>query len=257
MISFTGGRATGEAVLRRAGLKKVTMELGSNSPVIVMPDADLDRALEATVSGAFWAAGQNCLHVQRLLLHREIYEDLAGRFVEAATGLRVGDKLDEATDMGCMISEEAARGVVAMVDEAVDRGARLLTGGGRDGTFVEPTVLERVPGDCALANEEVYGPVTVLHEFDDLDGAIALANGVDYGLQAAIFTRDVDTALRASRELECGGVMINDSTDYRLDAMPFGGVKGSGIGREGVEFAIREMTEPKVVCFNEGRLQRM
>lgn len=253
MISFTGGRATGEAVLRRAGLKRVTMELGSNSPVVVMPDADLDRALEATVSGAFSAAGQNCLHVQRLLLHREIYATFSERFVEAARRLRVGDKLDEATDMGCMITREAAREVEAMVTEALDAGARLLTGGERDGTLVDPTVLDRLPEDCSLATEEVYGPVTVLYEIADLDEAVARANEVDYGLQAAIFTRDVDTALRASRELECGGVMINDSTDYRLDAMPFGGVKGSGIGREGVEFAVREMTEPKVVCFNEQR----
>jgi glyceraldehyde-3-phosphate dehydrogenase (NADP+) len=250
MISFTGGLKVGESIMGKVGLKKVGMELGSNCPVIVMPDADLDLAVAANVSGAFWAAGQNCLHVQRLLVHRTIYEPFLARFVAAAEAYRVGDKLDERTDMGPLINREAAERVESLVNEALAAGATLLTGGRRRGTFYAPTVLEHVPAACRLAREEVYGPVTSVQPFETLDEAIDLANAVDYGLQAGIFTRDLQAAFRAAAELQCGGVMVNESTDYRIDAMPFGGVKGSGLGREGVKFAMHEMTEPKVVCFN-------
>ncbi len=249
MVSFTGGIEAGRIIASRAGLKKIGMELGSNSPVIVMPDADLDYALESSVSGAFWAAGQNCLHAQRLLLHDDIYESFSARFVAAAEAYVVGDKLDEATDMGPLINEAAAKNVERLVDDACAAGARLLTGGKRNGTFYDPTVLENLPDDCELAGEEIYGPVTILYRFDSLEEAIRRSNEVDYGLHAAIFTNDIETALRAAEDLECGGVMINESTDYRMDAMPFGGVKGSGLGREGIKFAIHEMTEPKTVCF--------
>lgn len=250
MISFTGGLSTGRAIMNSVGLKKVGMELGSNAAVIVMDDADLDLALQANVSGAFWAAGQNCLHVQRLLLHEDIYDEFKDRFVTAAESYQLGPKLDETTDMGPLINEAAAEAVERMVSQAVEAGATLLTGGQRQGTSIQPTVLEEVPDDTDLSCEEVYGPVTVLYRFRDLEEAIARANDVNYGLQSGIFTRDLDGAFQAARELDCGGVMINDSTDYRLDAMPFGGVKGSGLGREGIRFALQEMTEPKVVCFN-------
>ncbi|MDX1615319.1 MAG: aldehyde dehydrogenase family protein, partial [Candidatus Promineifilaceae bacterium] len=250
MISFTGGLSTGKAIMDKVGLKKVGMELGSNCPVIVMADADLEAAVEANVSGAFWAAGQNCLHVQRLIVHDAIYDEFKERFVAAAGAYRVGDKLDETTDMGPLINERAAIGVEQMVDEALQAGATLLTGGTREGTFYDPTVVEEVPDTCSLASEEIYGPVTILYRFTALDEAIQRANNVNYGLQAGIFTQDLQTAFAAANRLECGGVMINDSTDYRIDAMPFGGVKGSGLGREGIRFALQEMTEPKVVCFN-------
>jgi glyceraldehyde-3-phosphate dehydrogenase (NADP+) len=250
LVSFTGGKATGERIIRQAGLKKFSMELGSNAPVIVMGDADLDAALAANVSGAFWAAGQNCLHVQRLLLHDAIYDAFTARFVEAAASYKVGCKLDEATQMGSLISEAHARRVEKMVEGALQAGATLLTGGTRKGTFFEPTVIANVPDACEIASEEVYGPVTLLYRFSTLDEAIARANAVDYGLQAGIFTRDITTVHQAIAELRYGGVMVNDSSDYRIDAMPFGGFKGSGIGREGVAFALHEMTEPKLVCFN-------
>lgn len=249
MISFTGGLEVGQEIAGKAGLKKLGMELGSNAPVIVMADADLDLAVEANVSGAFWAAGQNCLHVQRLLVHDAIYDAFVDRFVARTRAYRVGDKLDEQTDMGCLINEAAARRVDQMVQQALAAGATLLSGGQRRGTFYDPTVLENVPNSCSLAYDEVYGPVTVLYRFRALDEAIAVANDVNYGLQAGIFTANLQTALRAAAELHVGGVMINESTDYRIDAMPFGGVKGSGLGREGVKFALYEMTEPKVVCF--------
>ena len=250
MISFTGSRATGETIMRKIGLKKVGMELGSNAPVIVMADADLELAVSANVSGAFWAAGQNCLHVQRLLVHEAIYDAFVPRFVAGARAYRVGDKLDEATDMGPIINRAEALRIERTVNEAIAAGATVLCGGERHGNFYAPTVMTDVPDSCALAQEEIYGPVTIVSRIRDLEDAIQRANAVDYGLQAGIFTRDLQSAFQAMRELRVGGVMINDSTDYRIDAMPFGGVKGSGLGREGIRFAVHEMTEPKVVCFN-------
>ncbi len=250
MISFTGGLETGQAIMNKIGLKKVGMELGSNCPVIVMDDADLELAVSANVSGAFWAAGQNCLHVQRLFVQDGLYETFKQRFVDAAAAYQVGDKLDETTDMGPLINEAAARRVEQMVDEAIANGATLLTGGKREGNFYDPTVLENVSAESDLSCEEIYGPVTVLYRFSELKDALAQANAVNYGLQAGIFTRDLGTAFQAAAQLDCGGVMINDSTDYRIDAMPFGGTKGSGLGREGIQFALQEMTEPKLVCFN-------
>ncbi len=248
-ISFSGGRDTGEKIVRRAGLKKVGMELGSIAPNIVMPDADFDLAVESCVSGAYWAAGQNCLHVQRVLVHEEIYEAFAGAFVARTERYVTGDKLDEKTDMGPLITEEQARRVETWVDEAVASGARLLTGGERDGTFYAPTLLDRVPADAKVSCREVFGPASVMLPFVTLDDAIRVSNDVDFGLQGAIFTRDVGTAFEAARRLRCGGVLINESTDFRIDAMPFGGMKGSGLGREGVRFALEEMTEIKMVCF--------
>jgi glyceraldehyde-3-phosphate dehydrogenase (NADP+) len=250
MISFTGGLDAGEEVVREAGLKKISMELGSNCPVIVMDDADLDAAVPSCVSGAFWAAGQNCLHVQRLLVHETVYEEFRARFVRGAEAVVSGSKLDEGTDMGPLIDEAAARRVETAVESAVAAGGTLLTGGTRDGSFFAPTVLENVPPIAPLSCEEIYGPVTVLYRFADLDTAIRLANGTDYGLQAGVFTASLSTARRAAAELEFGGVMINESTDFRIDAVPFGGRKRSGLGREGVRFALEEMTEPKLVCFS-------
>ncbi len=250
MISFTGGRKTGTKIIQRGGLKKYGMELGSNSPTIVMDDADLEQAIPMIVGGAIAAAGQNCLHVQRLLLHESIYERARDMFAEAMSRIRYGDKRSEDTDMGPLIDRAAADRVEQGIREALDAGARCLTGGERDGNFLAPTVLENVPDTAEVAVEEVFGPVTCVSPFRDEDEAIARANAVDYGLQAGIFTSNVDTAFRIADALECGGVMINDSSDYRLDAMPFGGVKGSGIGREGVGYVLNEMTEPKVYCFN-------
>lgn len=248
MLSFTGGRATGEMIARRAGLKKLAMELGSNCPVLVFPDADLNHAVAACVSGAFWAAGQNCLHVQRIILHQEIYDAFRDSFCASTATYRVGDKQDEATDMGPLINEDGAYRVEALVDDARDAGANLLTGGTRSGPFYAPTVLEGVPSSCAILRDEVYGPVTMLLRFRTADEAIALANDSDYGLHAAVFTKDLTRAFAVGSRLRCGGVMINDSTDYRIDAMPFGGSKASGLGREGVRFAVQEMTEPRVFC---------
>jgi glyceraldehyde-3-phosphate dehydrogenase (NADP+) len=249
MISFTGGVEAGKHIASKAGIKKIGMELGSNSPVIVWKDADIDLAVESCVSGSFWAAGQNCIGVQRLLVHKDIYEEFKIRFVDRTKKYKIGDKMKSDTDMGPMITENEAVRVEKWVNEAVAKGAILLTGGKRNGALYEPTVLEDLPPDVTIHCEEVFGPTVNLYQIEDLDEAIKEANSLPYGLLAAIFTSNVDVAFKASYELDCGGVMINDSTDYRLDSMPFGGVKYSGLGREGLKFSLQEMTEPKVVCF--------
>ena len=250
MISFTGGVEAGKHIASIAGIKKIGMELGSDSPVIVWKDADLELAVESCVSGSFWAAGQNCIGVQRLLVHRDIYDEFKTKFVKRTKLYKIGDKLKEETDMGPMITETEAKRVEKWVKEAVEKGATVLTGGKREGALFEPTVLEKVPSNATIHYEEVFGPTVNLYPVDDLDKAIKEANSLPYGLLAAIFTSNVDVAFKAAYELDCGGVIINDSTDYRLDSMPFGGVKYSGLGREGLKFSLQEMTEPKVVCFH-------
>ena len=249
MITFTGGLDVGEALSRKAGLKKLSMELGSNSPVIVLEDADIEAAVASTVSGAFWAAGQNCLGVQRLYVQETVFDSFREKFVERTNEYIVGDKQSHLTDMGPLITENEAIRVENLVNEALGKGAVLLTGGEREGAFYSPTVLTDVPGNCTIAREEIFGPVVLLYAVSDLDTAIEQSNKVDYGLQAGIFTKNLDNAFRAIAKMDVGGIMINDSSDYRIDAMPFGGVKNSGLGREGIQFSIQEMTEPKVVCF--------
>lgn len=250
MISFTGGTEVGEEIVSKAGLKKIGMELGSNSPVIVMDDADLEQAVELSVSGAFWAVGQNCLGVQRIYIHKDVYDEFEEMFVARTKKMKVGFQLEEDTDMGPMITEGEAERVEMWIKEALEAGAELLAGGKREGTLFEPTVFRNMPSSVKLNCEEVFGPVVNLYKVSSLDVAISLANSVKYGLHGAIFTRSLSNAFKAIKELDVGGVMVNDSTDYRIDMMPFGGVKWSGLGREGIKFALLEMTEPKVVCFN-------
>lgn len=250
MISFTGGFKTGEAIAGQAGLKKLAMDLGGNAPVIVMADADLAAAIEACVSGAFWAAGQNCIGTQRIFVERQIYGAFRAAFVARTRVLRLGDPADEETDIGPMITKAAARRAEDVVDRAVKSGAVLLAGHQRDGALYAPTVLEHVPHGTALWCEEAFAPVVTLEPFDSFDEAIALANAVDFSLHAGIFTTRLDRALEAASRIEAGGVMINDSSDYRFDAMPFGGFKYGSLGREGVRFAFEEMTQPRVVCIN-------
>jgi glyceraldehyde-3-phosphate dehydrogenase (NADP+) len=250
VVSFTGGVETGRWITGKAGIKRLSMELGSNSPVLVQPDADLTRAVPAIRDGAFAQAGQNCIGVQRILAHRDVYDDFARLFVDHVSKLKAGSSLDEATDVCSMINGREADRVEAWIHEAVEAGATLLTGGKRDGTLIWPTVLENVPEGLNLDCREVYGPVVALYRVRSLAEAIERANRVDYGLHAAIFTESLRDAFEAVRGLHVGGVMVNDSTDYRLDVMPFGGTKLSGIGREGIRFAMEEMTETRVVCLN-------
>ena len=250
MISFTGGVEAGLEVTRTAGLKKIGMELGSNSPVVVLADCDLGAAVESCVSRAFWAAGQNCIGVQRVFVQDEIFEDFRDVFVERTVQYKVGPKLEEDCDMGPLITETEARRVEAWVEEALSGGAVLECGHRREGAVYWPTVLTKVREGMRVDCDEVFGPVVSLYRVRDLEDGIRRANEVDFGLQAAVFTSSLDSAFRAVEGLEAGAVIVNDSTDYRMDAMPFGGIKSSGLGREGVRFALQEMTEPKTVCFN-------
>ncbi|WP_427131115.1 aldehyde dehydrogenase family protein [Pseudarthrobacter sp. S9] len=248
MVSFTGGFSTGESIARAAGLKKLSMDLGGNAPVIVLDDADLDDAVESCVSGAFWAAGQNCVGVQRILVATPLYAEFRQRFLEATALLVAGDPSDEQTDVGPMISPAALNELQAKLDEAIGAGAVLLTGNVADGNVLQPTVLEAVPSDSRLWKEEVFGPVVMLHTFNTFEEAIEVANAIEFSLHAGIFTDSLSNAMDAARRLEAGGVMINDSSDYRFDGMPFGGSKYGSMGREGVHFAYEEMTQPKVIC---------
>jgi glyceraldehyde-3-phosphate dehydrogenase (NADP+) len=249
MISFTGGLEAGQRITKLAGIKKIGMELGSNSPVIVWKDADVCWAAETCVSGAFWAAGQNCIGVQRIYVHRDVYGAFRDGMVEFTSKYKVGDKMKETTDMGPMIAEGEAKRVERWVAEARSAGAKVLIGGDRTGTLMQPTVLEDVPKTATIHHSEVFGPTVNLYPVTTAEEALAEANSLPFGLHAALFTRDLDMAFKLAHGLDAGGVMVNDSTDYRLDSMPFGGIKNSGLGREGVKFSLQEMTEPKVICF--------
>ncbi|MDZ5782248.1 aldehyde dehydrogenase family protein [Marinococcus luteus] len=249
MISFTGGYETGKSIAHKAGLKKLSMELGSNSPFIVWKDADIEKAAQSGVDGAFGAAGQNCLSVQRVYAHEEIYEAFEASFVDKAKQVRAGRKMDKDSDIGPVINEKEAKRIESWIEEAVEAGAKVLAGGKRHGAFIEPTVLSNVPEDITIVKEEVFGPVVILASVATFDEAVTRSNSVPFGLQAGIYTNDINLALKAVRKLHVGGVMVNDSSDFRIDAMPFGGVKHSGIGREGVAFAIEEMSEKRLVCF--------
>jgi glyceraldehyde-3-phosphate dehydrogenase (NADP+) len=250
MVSFTGGVEAGLEVTRKAGLKKIGMELGSNSPVVVLGDCDLPDAVESCVSGAFWAAGQNCIGVQRIYVEADVFSEFKDAFVQRTLQYKVGPKLDEDCDMGPVITEAEARRVEAWVDEARAAGATVECGHRREGAVYQPTVLTGVAPGLKVDCDEVFGPVVNLYPVQDLEEGIQRANDVDFGLHAAVFTSSLASAFQAVEGLEAGGVMVNDSTDYRMDAMPFGGIKSSGLGREGIRFALQEMTEPKTVCFN-------
>lgn len=250
MVSFTGGFASGEAIARSAGLKKLAMDLGGNAPVIVMADCDLDKAVEGCISGAYWAAGQNCIGTQRILVQAACYDRFREAFVAGTTRLLVGDPAREETEVGPMISAAAAQRAEGAVEQAIAAGARLLCGHRREGAVYRPTVLEAVPRDNRLWREEIFAPVVMLERFDTLADAIRMANEPDYSLHAGIFTSKLADALEAAAGIEAGGIMINDSSDYRFDAMPFGGFKHGSMGREGVRFAYEDMTQPKVVCIN-------
>lgn len=251
MVSFTGGARVGEAICRTVGIKRLAMELGGNGPVIVMDDADVEKAAAACVSGAFGAAGQNCIGVQRIYVHDAIFDTFRQALVAATDALRVGDPMDPNTDVGPMVEAGDAERIIAWTVDAVGRGAKLLAGGERAGALVRPTLLTDVPDDACVACHEAFGPIASLFRFVDLDQAIDAANHADYAIHAAVFTESLRTARRVAKRLRASGVMINDSTDYRLDAMPFGGAGRGNMGREGVRFAAREMSQTKVICFHD------
>jgi acyl-CoA reductase-like NAD-dependent aldehyde dehydrogenase len=229
----------------------VGLELGGNAACIVDRDADLDYAADRITIGAFYQSGQSCISVQRVLGHRDVYEPLKGKLVQRASKLKAGDPLDEETFLGPLISESDAKRVESWVNEAVAGGATIACGGKRSGVFYDATYLEDVDPRQKISCVEAFGPVATLQPFDDFKQAVALANDSVYGLQAGVFTRDIDHAFYAYHELDVGGVVINDMPSMRVDSMPYGGVKESGTGREGLRFAMEEMTEIKLLVLNK------
>jgi acyl-CoA reductase-like NAD-dependent aldehyde dehydrogenase len=249
MLTFTGSADVGRAIKSRAGFKKVTLELGNNSAVIIEPEADLATAVARTTQGAFSHSGQVCISVQRVFAHRAIAGEFVERLKVAAEALTVGHPYEDSTDISSLIDEGEAIRIEQWIAQAVAGGAKVATGGTRRFATVAPAVLLDVPPDCRMARQEAFGPVVAVYPYDNLDDAIERANSTPYGLQAGIFTNDLERAFRAARKLEVGGVMINDIPMYRADHMPYGGVKESGAGREGPRYAIEEMTEMKLICW--------
>ncbi len=247
LLSFTGSPDVGWDLKARAGKKPVILELGGNAAVIVDEDADLNDAVERIVFGAFYQSGQSCIGVQRILIHDAIYDELKTRLVEKTAALKMGDPKDEDTFIGPVISEGEAKRLENWINEAVDAGATLLVGGKRNGAMLEATLLENAPKGTNIVEEEAFGPVAVISRFSDFDDALNTVNDSKFGLQAGIFTRDLYKAQKAWDELEVGGVVIGDVPSWRVDNMPYGGVKDSGLGREGIRWAINDMTEERLL----------
>jgi glyceraldehyde-3-phosphate dehydrogenase (NADP+) len=250
LVSFTGSVEVGKQIAQNAGLKKLSLELGSNTPMIVCDSANIDRAVDATISGGFSIAGQVCISVQRVFVHKKVYRDFVDRLVEKIKKMKVGDPRNEETQMGPVIDEQNAKRIVDWFEEARQKGAKVAIGGTREYTLVQPTVLLDVPNFCKIMTDELFGPGVAVNSFESLDEAINWANSTRYGLQAGIFTSNIFEAMKAIEELQFGGVIVNDGPRYRADFMPYGGYKESGIGREGVRFAIEEMTEMKTVVID-------
>ena len=251
LLSFTGSQDVGWQLKARAGRKKVVLELGGNAAVIVDSDSDLQDAVGRIVIGAFYQSGQSCIGVQRIVVHADIYEDFRARLVAATRALPAGDPRLEATFIGPMISEKEASRLQGWISAALEQGGTLLCGGGRQGALLEATLLEDVPRDCDLVRKEAFGPVAVLSRFDDFDAALAEVNDSDFGLQAGVFTRDLYKAMKAWETLEVGGVVVGDAPSWRVDHMPYGGIKESGLGREGLRWSIEDMTELRLLVIRE------
>ena len=247
LLSFTGSPGVGWDLKARAGKKPVVLELGGNAAVIVEPETDLDDCVERILFGAFYQSGQSCIGVQRILIHDEIYDALRERLVAATSELVMGDPKQEDTFIGPMISEKEAARLDGWVQSAVNAGATLLCGGAREGAMLEATLLEDVPAGEPVVCQEAFGPVAVLSRYSDFEAALASVNESTFGLQAGVFTRDLYKAQRAWDVLDVGGVVIGDVPSWRVDHMPYGGVKDSGIGREGIRFAIEDMTEVRLM----------
>ncbi|MDF1821525.1 MAG: aldehyde dehydrogenase family protein [Alcanivoracaceae bacterium] len=247
LLSFTGSPAVGWDLKARAGKKPVILELGGNAACVVDEDADLDDAAARIIFGAFYQSGQSCIGVQRILGHEKIYDELRDRLVEKTQQLKMGDPKEEDTFIGPVISEGEARRLEDWINEGVEKGGKLLCGGKRDGAMLAPTLLENVPAGCSVVDDEAFGPVAVLESFADFDQALARVNDSVFGLQAGIFTRDIYKAQKAWDTLDVGGVIIGDVPSWRVDNMPYGGVKDSGLGREGIRWAINDMTEERLM----------
>jgi acyl-CoA reductase-like NAD-dependent aldehyde dehydrogenase len=249
-VTFTGSPAVGWELKKKAYRKKVTLELGGNAAVVVEPDADLEYALPRIVTGSFAYSGQICISVQRLFLHEKIYDRLMADLIARTAKLRLGNPMEETTDIGPMITLEAAKQTEDWLEEAVGMGARIACGGKRDGAMFEPTILENAAPDLRIARLEAFAPVVVVAPYSDFALALESVNDSMYGLQAGVFTGNLQRAFEAYERLDVGGVIINDVPTFRIDHMPYGGMKQSGTGREGVRYAIEEMTELKLLALN-------
>jgi len=249
-VTFTGSPEIGWALKKQAFKKKVTLELGGNAAVIIEPDTNLDFALSRTLLGAFSYSGQICISIQRIFLHENIYDRFMADFAAAAKKLKIGDPLDEDTDIGPMINTAAAQQTEEWVNEAVQKGGHLVTGGKRKGNIFEPTILENVKPELRVSCQEAFAPVVVVSSYKDFEEALKGVNHSIYGLQAGVFTKNLNKAFQAYEVLDVGGVIVNDIPTFRIDHMPYGGVKESGFGREGLKYAIEEMTELKLLAIN-------
>jgi glyceraldehyde-3-phosphate dehydrogenase (NADP+) len=247
LLTFTGSPSVGWRMKERAGKKKVVLELGGNAGVIIDKTANLEWAVKRCLVGAFAYAGQVCISVQRMVVHEDVWDPFMEAFVAGAAALKVGDPLDPATDLGPMVDATAAGRTQRWVDEAVALGGTLLLGGRANGTYYPPTVLTDVPLTAQVCSNEAFAPLVVASRFSELDEAIARVNDSMFGLQTGVFTNDLSGAWRAFSELEVGGVIVNDVPTYRIDHMPYGGVKDSGLGREGLRWAIEDMTEVRIM----------
>jgi acyl-CoA reductase-like NAD-dependent aldehyde dehydrogenase len=249
-ISFTGSQVVGEHICRTAGLKKVTMELGSNAPLIVLPDADMEKAAQAIAVTGYANAGQVCISAQRVLAHKSIYADLIDALKPKVEALATGNPLEGETKVGPMVREADAVRVAEWIDEAAQAGARVITGGGRNGAVYAPTLLADVKPDMRVSREELFGPAVGLTPVETVEEAIELANDTNYGLSAAIFTESLENAMKFAREVDSGNIHINWGSQWRADLMPYGGLKDSGFGKEGPKYAVQEMTETKMVVMH-------
>ena len=252
-VTFTGSREIGDRICRMAGIKKVTMELGSNSPLIIMPDADLDKVAAAVAMTGYGNAGQTCISTQRVLTAKKVYGDFLGALKPKVEALTTGNQLDEKSKVGPMVKESEARRVEDWINEAVTGGARLVAGGGRRGAIYVPAVVADVKPEMRISRDELFGPAVAVTPFDSMDEAIALANDTVYGLSAGIFTENLEWAMRFAREVESGNLHVNWGPQWRADLMPYGGLKDSGFGKEGPRYAVEEMTELKMVVFHLSR----
>ncbi len=250
LISFTGSVPVGWEIKRRAGKKKVALELGGNAGCIVHGDADVEYAADRCVTGGFTYAGQTCISVQRILVQQSVYGKFIDFLVEGVKQLKSGDPMEESTDVGPLIRESDAVRVGSWIDEAVRAGARLLCGGGRRGSIIEPAVLTGTKAEMKVNCQEIFGPVVTVEPYQTFDEALRRINNSNYGLQAGVFTRDVKLLFQAYEELEVGALIAGDIPSFRIDQMPYGGIKDSGLGREGLRYAIEEMTEPKLLVMN-------
>jgi len=248
-ISFTGSVKTGISISHKSEMKKLTLELGGNDPLVVLEDADIEKAVEAAVKGSFLNAGQVCIAVKRIILHEDIADEFVPQLVSKTGKLKIGDPLKAETDVGPLIDQDAAIIVEKLVEDALDNGAKLLLGGKRDGAYYTPTIIDHIKPDMKIVSDETFGPISPIIRVHSVDEAFEVANSTQYGLQAGVFTKSIENALKAARVIEAGSVIINRQSTFRTDNMPFGGFKMSGMGKEGVKYTVDDMTKTKLVVF--------